>query len=103
MASLQCVSLGMQIQNPITACQQHGQAQEVTGKGEVGTSPHLHSATIHSYLKTAFMPLLCPLNSTAVSARRTPQNTLFLQGQDSSPIPVKQSLSSHFRAMPCSG
>lgn len=68
---------GMQIQNPITACQQHlhRQAQEVTGKGEVGTSPHPCSATIHSCPKAAFMPLLCPLNSTAVGACCAPRNT----------------------------
>lgn len=65
---------GMQIQNPITACQQHLHKQaQITGKGEVGTSPHPHSATIHSCPKAAFMLLLsppqqrscqCPLRST---------------------------------------
>lgn len=69
----------MQIQNPITACQQHlhCQVQEVTGKGEVGASPHSHSATVHSCPKAALMLPLCPLNSTAVSARDAPWTTSF--------------------------
>lgn len=69
---------GMQTQNPITACQQHlhKQAREVTGKGEVGTSPHPSSATIHSCPKAAFMTLFCPFNSTAVSAHCTARNTI---------------------------
>lgn len=37
--------------------------------------PHSHSNTIHSCHKAAFMPPLCPLNSTAVSAHCAPHNT----------------------------
>lgn len=88
---------GMQIQNPIIACQQHlhSQVQEVTGKGEVGASPHPHRATVHSCPKAALTPPLCPLNnSTAVSACDAPWTTNFV-GPESSPTQMKQSFEGH--------
>lgn len=94
---------GMQIQNPITACQQHlhRQAQEVTGKGEVGTSPTSTVLLFTVTLKLLFCHFCVP-STAQLSVPAALHTTPFLQGQDSSPTQVKQSLSSHCRAIPCS-